>query len=318
MDWRKFVSNLVSSNRAVVLRDLLVFVLGLFGALATGPFLKLTEAQHAQLIYILFCVSLIIMLVWIILCAVHDALRTLAASDGEKHETMSLAAVPRRIRCKHREDIVRFNHDESADFLWDLTLQSEPGDSIARVLFPITFERAQDPSCPVVPISVTRLRVNGKEKVAKGAYKRRQTRFIEGHNELVMEDGLVEIPVDLGFGTEECSVQIEMKVYCAFPKCREREYVVVDIPYLTEHLTVKILCESKLCAKGVARDHGEEVLEASNIFMETFDIHETKIQHINVTLLDDQVIWRTAYPKLGYRYKVWFRIEGLADQPPQV
>jgi hypothetical protein len=82
----------------------------------------------------------------------------------------------------------------------------------------------------------------------------------------------------------------------------------VDIPYVTEHLEVHIRSEQQIGIHGLR----DQSVEAEAALMGDRDYQETRKRSSEYRDNEDptgrSLVWRTYMPKLGYRYKVSFRL----------
>jgi hypothetical protein len=101
---------------------------------------------------------------------------------------------------------------------------------------------------------------------------------------------------------------MEFTLLGAFANSAFGDYVIVDIPYLTEALEVEI--KSANTAKRVLlarKDEKGQTIDAYGEMMDMYDHHESQFQTDRAKQVNDMVIWESEDPKLGYRYWIWFR-----------
>jgi len=111
------------------------------------------------------------------------------------------------------------------------------------------------------------------------------------------ELGSIRVPTHL---ENKSKVEITMTVLLkgVFAEAKDGEFVVVDIPYLTEKFDLLITAE-----EGAIRVASNNFLDAyanNNSF--NTDADEVASQKRKCTPYNGKFIWKTTYPKLGYRY----------------
>lgn len=291
--------------------NLIVFLITMLGCLVS----VLNFADKADLVRFtmgLFWWGMGFLLVSIAVLAATE----LRLAHDQWRERRILEAVPRLVRFSDRIDSVTFNKDESVSYDLSLKIESNLDQAVSFLQFPITVDTPPSGDLAEPGIEIKRLTVDGIEKSTEGVYVKKQIRqYVDpADSKRPMEYGVAEVPVSLGRGETSCHVQISMLLpRGAFSNCRKSEYVIVDIPYITDRLRIEIRGENGLRIGAVPGRHGEEHVEATSEIMGTHDTDETMREKGNVTLLNDSMVWQTEFPKLGYRYLVWFRVAGLAE-----
>ena len=159
-------------------------------------------------------------------------------------------------------------------------------------------------------VQMIKLKVNGVEKPIDATISFRQLRLSispSGIDDCVSAYGLIEILVPLGYGHTSCSVELEFQANKAFPNMGKREYIYIDIPYVTESMVVEIIGSKMLEVCAAEGDHGDFV-EATSYIYQRIDHSETQEEKKNLIKWQNGIEWKTHYPKLGYRYLVWFQV----------
>jgi len=216
--------------------------------------------------------------------------------------------VPTYVRFKRREDLLVVEPNGNATLTWNFELVCDSHQHITELTFSIYAEvPAEKPPEPA--IMVERIEVNGQARETVGVYQlveKRKPMDRPPNEQKIIQFGLLRIPVDLERGHERCNVRVVTKHYCAYPRVFDVAPLFVDIPYLTEQLRVTVV------AKGYAvrRPPGKSPpVEAMSSLMHTEDSEEANRQSMLCTQQGSQLVWSTDSPKLGYHYKVFFRLE---------
>jgi hypothetical protein len=247
------------------------------------------------------------------------------ASEELKHEREALsraeranrlsAILPNFLLMTHREDHYVIGSQGSGLLRWKFHLEHPNAVGRRTLTLPIYAERRKEldatPSKSV--FTVKSLKVNSIPQPTVGAYEMKGLRSNGGKPQ--EEIGVVSVKLDLT-GTTHSEVEVELSFACSYPDLARDESVFVDVPYITEHLMVSVAAEEGRLAvvpltsvptiHAFAGEHGVE------------DTEETYRQDRSLHQVGAALRWNTEYPKLGHRYRVWFRLISKEESQPAI
>jgi hypothetical protein len=232
-----------------------------------------------------------------------------------KHK--SIESIPQFIRFIHRRDVVTIVDAETVVYNYSVTIETKRDEACTSLLLPIEFDLGftkkdkDDRDFYRNAVEMVYLEVDGRRKPTDATVRFRELRKVipdSAHDipKGVTIYGLLDIPVPLGIGYTRCKVQLEFIARKAFPKLFQREFIYIDIPYVTENMDIRIEGAKDLRVRGVEGENGE-IVEAKSHFLQRIDHAETLEEKKNLHEWQTGIVWRTQYPKIGYRYVVWFQ-----------
>jgi len=218
--------------------------------------------------------------------------------------------VPTLITFRRRSDTLVVERDGNGILTWDFELSSDPSVTVTELNFPFYLE-VPSKNAPPRPVIIDSVEVNGEFHEPQGVYEFVERRVPVSHGgttaAYLVEYGRLRVPVDLGQGREICRVRVRIKLYGVLLTHVPTNYLLVDIPYVTEQLVVTIMSPSSTVRKYLGR--GGVALEVSAGLMDTPDPTEIAIQNHQCRQAGPALIWETDSSKLGYRYKLYFQLQ---------
>jgi hypothetical protein len=239
-----------------------------------------------------------------------------AAIANLDERRLSAAVVPQFIRMTERIDTFTLLDDlKSIRLGWYFRIDTDLLSPLADIFFPINADIYQSEADYVgnksSVISVESVKVNGEEQGGTAAYS--PLRLSRSHPLASLaplgEHGILKVRVNLSQGRQVgLEITISMLIQDAFQKSLEKEFVIVDIPFLTESLEV-----------SVNAPRGYKVVRASPFTLQAtaremyeMDEEETTQQNKLLTVDKTSLVWRcgitTKPPKLGYRYLLYYKV----------
>ncbi len=191
------------------------------------------------------------------------------------------------------------------------------GNGIGTLNFPVIFDLKDPTAAPGSWIEVQSLTIDGKPNSTHGIYKAQEKRTVysgeggqtSGHTR---EYGIIQVPVNLNINNRYSEIHFRLLFKGVFDGSDHGDYVIVDIPYLTNSLVIRI--HSSQSGSYIGRAVGKQNVEANCEMMELEDLVEGNFQSQNVRESQAYIEWRTDRAKIGYRYSLWFR---SVKQPPK-
>lgn len=220
--------------------------------------------------------------------------------------------LPQLLRMRERRDRFVLSPHGNATIHWrfdlDASLVREP---IRELVFPVFAEVFGETEEPSSVVELRDLRVNGSRENCADIYRPLELREMlpKSPQKLrsMMEFGVLRVPV-LPLGEQKhCVIEIELYLKGAFPNLRTREFAIIDIPCITRDLEVVIEGSDGLRVRPSPLD--EDKVVATLGLAEIRSLEETSRQATRWIMQGDRLVWRAEYPKLGFRYKVFFRLE---------
>lgn len=228
---------------------------------------------------------------------------------GLASDAMLLNSVPRQLRFARRTDKIVIQPTGSGELYWHFELVAESQAHITNISLPVYVEVPRDRD-PWTSIEVVQVKVDGKEMNADSAFRRVERTFREQRPKEVTEHGVIAIGVPLGKGDVRCHVDVKAKLNEAFLKVSEGDSHSVDIPYVTDDLRVVVQSADPGYVPLPAW-HENRTIEPLSQTMEILDGEEAQRQHNDYgpDRQGSSLVWKPESTKLGYRYKLWFRLE---------
>lgn len=104
-------------------------------------------------------------------------------------------------------------------------------------------------------------------------------------------------------GKKEFDLEIHIKIKGLFKNFQSKEFIFVDIPYVTEKLEVEVKVP-----QGKNINIINPFFEASEECSQNNDSAEISRQMSKCDINSERIQWKTQFPKLGYHYKIQFRV----------
>jgi hypothetical protein len=258
-------------------------------------------------LYVLMVLLLALVATYVLGAYLSDLRRT--AQSLEAVEVLR-KAIPTLVTFKRREDTLVVHPNGDGVLTWEFELASNPDESISELTFPIYAEVSSE-NPPPAPITVLLIEVDGRPRGIADAYSLVEERIPKDRTDApseIIEYGLLRVPVDLERGRDSCHVRVQIKFASVFRHLFSRDPMFVDIPYLTERLTVSVNSTGYAVRRSPLAPDGNTVV-AMSAMMHTVDQAETSFQTSLSRQRGSALVWETDAPKLGYSYKFWFRLE---------
>lgn len=299
-------------NNSAIFRSLVinsvVFILTMLGNFVYASVSANTPEHFQMFAHILFWAG--VAFLFVLLCSgtileIGDTLRRFRRASREILETAK--TVPDVVRFVERSDHLTVDAEGNGRFRLDYLIESNVDDAIHQLSFPVTFDVNDTSVEPGDLLSVERIEVNNQQIACSGRYKpRRVCTVLAGPAPKVVEYGVLSVPVNLSVGVLSCRVSVELVMKKAFTQLANEETIIVDVPYVTENLTVSIATSRP---GGVCELlEGREPIDARSEMMELGDRNESTTRSNEIQAHGREILWKTKYPKLGYRYTLWFKV----------
>lgn len=285
------MKNNILKNLAV---NIIVVVISL---LATALSSKILDEKKVDFFcFLLICVLSEVVVVIYLFCAVTE----LKEQNKIKREQGYLQQVlPHLLFFSKRNDFFTVLPNGDGELLWSFHIIKEAEELLQFLYFPVSFERKKDDfNLERMYVKIIGSKLDGKNCLANYNIK-----SVSHEMELPVELGYIEIPVLLDIGKKEFDLDIHIKIEGLFKNFETKEFVYVDVPYVTESLEVKISVSS-----GYNINICNPFFEACEEGSQNSDSAEISRQMSKCDIISDRIQWRTLYPKLGYRYKIQFRV----------
>ncbi|GLY48813.1 hypothetical protein [Lentzea sp. NBRC 102530] len=283
------------------------FVSGAVSVLLTvaGTLVSLrNEATKEQLFGVLSGVmyatgaATFLVLLWIVSTTLLQRLELLRSlRDVDVH-------VSRQLRVRRRTDRLEVGPDGSAGYVVEFDVEADRDVAVAWLAFPI-FSAAKVDAPPWQSVHVRRLMIDGRDYDVLQSYIHRSRAFVEGalFKDLVMEEGVVRIPVSLEKGKSKRRVKLEIDLNESMPALFAEESHSIDISYITDEIDVHVTGKNGL--EIFPSPRAAHLVEASQNKGEHGDAQESILQS-STCRHRDGIHWRSKNTKLGYRYEIKF------------
>lgn len=286
----------------VILSNIIVLSMTIIGVLIANV-KGITQEHLLNICYILLgiCISILLLLHF------REVVKTWRK---EKFQAGIIESVSSFVIMKKRKDVFRIKDNNSASLFWHFDIETNFEEPVRELTFPIYAEKSEDDKGNSVEL--VSLRIDGNFESTHRCYRAQSLRQQYNGSNIVngpiMEFGLLHVPVNLKKGISSCSVEIQLDINDAFPNLYDKEYVIVDIPYITRELEVEIHGEGDLLIKK-PDSHDDHIIIAVPANTEQKDFLESNKQNNNWAIIGNKFIWETSYPKIGHRYSIYFRAE---------
>lgn len=239
-----------------------------------------------------------LVLLWIVSATLNQRIGLLRSlRDVEVH-------VSRHLRVRRRIDRLTIGSDGSSRYVVEHEVEAEHDVAVAWLAFPI-FSSAPVDAPPWQSVRVRRLMIDGRDYDVERSYLRRSRAFVEGalFQDLVMEEGVIRVPVSLEKGQTKRHIRMEIDFHKSMPALFTEESHSIDISYITDEIDVYVTGEQGLDVFPSPR--ATHLVEASQNRGEHGDAPESILQS-STCRHRDGIHWRSKNVKLGYRYEIRF------------
>jgi hypothetical protein len=239
---------------------------------------------------------------------IHKELNRITPTVVDSQQAL-VRAIPQLVAFKRREDHLLVKPNGDGILSWYFELRADPNESINELILPVYVEI---PSHETIrrAILVEAIEVDGAAQETRGALQlieRRQPMDRPPGEPEVVEYEHLSIPVNLERGRDSCRVYVRVRMLDTFPHAFTMEPLFIDIPYFTEQLQVRI--ESEQHSVRLPLSEGTEIVTAMSSLMRLPDTSEAELQSALCQEEGRALIWRTDSAKLGYQYKIFFKLE---------
>jgi|SRR5580692_5911504 hypothetical protein len=220
-----------------------------------------------------------------------------------------LKALPTSLIMTARRDEFTIFPDKSCQLDYHFTVDCDPQAAINALHFPIMSNINPDGSNDGRQVDVISVIVNRRPFLVKDVYEQRRKIFFLDLNDnaVPMRFGVVKAPINFEPGTRTYDVHIALRLIGTFDNIYDHEYVIVDVPYLTQSLEVAIRFDGGSIEQSQS---GKSAIEAYSEFVDLYDDAESLRQLKNLSYEGEhKILWKCTYPNLAYRYRIWFRCE---------
>lgn len=224
----------------------------------------------------------------------------------EEKELM-LEAIPCLFVFKKRIDEFTILENGDGKLKWTFELERRSEKPVFHVDFPIFCEKIKGDTSNEVSVNILEVYVDQIDCKEDAEYVPQQLNYPFGKKQeecRLAELGSVRVPVHLQEGKSKAKVTMTLYMKNIFNELREKEYIIVDIPYVTEKLELYIAAENSAVKMSPI-----SFLDAyANNNMYNTDPDEVAAQISKCTPYNSKFSWKTTYPKLGYRYQFKFSV----------
>lgn len=237
------------------------------------------------------------------------------ASRGLASDQILMESVPTLVRFRSRTDVFTIDPCGRVLLNWEFEVEKGSRQRWTTLEFPILAESKieGDPSHDegTVPVDLTSVLVDGEDMTNTAVLRFEERRSLIATNRN-LDYGRLSVPVRLEEGRSRAKLEIAV-VYDVLCKMNASiDFVIIDVPYVTDDLHVEVRHQDPTCSIAPPVRTSGEVDErpvlATSAVMGFTDSWETELESDNLVAESGHLIWRTHAPKLGYRYKLNFRV----------
>ncbi len=279
-------------------------VINILSVIVTIGVTVLSFTKLNQKVVSIICVTLLIFLLFIIIYIyISDAIKDykdLVNSDELKQEQLELLkAMPHLLAFSKRND--NFNVLKNGDGIlkWHFHIKKETKEKLQYLYFPIVFE-LDDVNEKNSNVQIIESKINGEYCQAEYVFK--SISLVDNGDPL--ETGYILVPTLLDIGKREFDLYLNIKIKKLFKRYDIKEFIIVDIPYITKEMKVTINVDDGYNLKPITN-----FLEVHESSANNFDAGEMHRQTSNCKINSESLVWEAEYPKLGYQYKISFQME---------
>ena len=224
-------------------------------------------------------------------------------------------ALPETFIFRDRKDSFVVTEEGDVYLTWRFEIERITNNSLSFISLPIICER-KDKNEQDTPVHIESFLVNGKKQSNHQYEVLSVERFDRFGKELErpLERGMIKIP--LFTASHKGGIEkVELKVFFKgmFINYTEKEFAVIDVPYITKNISVSIEHANNNKWDINVIDNFLDVREMNS---NTYDVGELAKQLNNCLIIHDInrlkgedidcLLWESDFPKLGYRYKLIF------------
>ena len=264
-----------------------------------------SESEFIQVMFIilLICLSLIVVAIYLYIAAVEFKENREQYKRTQKDLEL-FSVLPRLFVFKNRIDKFTVFDNGNAELEMDLKLEKETDNNIEFINLPVMCERKDNnTSMDFVSVTVKELCFNG-EKRNNATYELKSINCGR-ENDRALEQGCVHVPL---YSSARKGEIIRLKITLLFKdmfcEYRSNEFVIVDIPYITENMSLVVKPQSNNKRIEVTNNY----FNVHEMNGENTDVEEQAKQRKNCLPDSNSLKWKTKYPKLGYRYVFSFKL----------
>jgi hypothetical protein len=198
----------------------------------------------------------------------------------------------------------------NATLHWTFDIRNDDGEEMAELHLPIYAAVSPDID-PTEAVRVSELRVDTDRIRAPDEYvSTADVRSPVQEGTGTWTRGVLRVPVQFGPSQRQRRIQATVHFKGAFAPAATPSgcSFQVDIPYVTEQLEVYIRSDRQIGIYGLR----DRAVEAGSALMGDLDYQETRRRSAEYRDNEDPtgrtLVWRAYMPKLGYRYRVSFRL----------
>jgi hypothetical protein len=222
----------------------------------------------------------------------------------------TLDTVPSLVSFLQRSDTIWVTDTYDGIFEWVFLVEynSDADKGIHYLNFPVIADVAGKEGQAGDNVEVQSINVRGEPKSCYGVYTVKEIRTPHpfGGADVSQQYGIVKVPVELNSQLKQAAITLKIKYKSIFKKIATGDYVIVDIPYVTNDL--KVIIQAENSKRVVAESTGQEVIEAYCEMMAMRDYIEESHQLPRVSTRPKSIEWNTKNAKIGYRYRLHFRV----------
>jgi len=295
----------------VLMSNLFVFIITILGLVLSD--IKQIDVHILFYICIFVVAGLSLFLFVIYLSTSVNELKIISQDIRNNNKQLSsLSAISNYVIFESRTDIFEIGTDGNGELTWRFKIIRNTQQVVNEVNMPIFAEHLRGRTAQKKAVEIIEVLIDGEKPNPMDIYIPQFIRMpIHSNTKEVrsVELGNIRIPVNMTGSKTSVSVKIKMLLNGVFNEALKGEFALIDFPYLTEHFLLKLSSKSPDYIVIPFDDQtSKTVIEALRDNNENVDVDEMLIQAENWKYLDGQMIWETRYPKLGYNYRVKFRL----------
>ena len=339
---KELTSRYFSNFKFGVLATLIINIVTVSGSIFALYLTELDDIIKTVFIVLLFLYAIIAICIFIHLACIELKYYSDKYNDMVNNNELS-KALPETFTFRNRKDVFVVEKTGDAVLTWDFEIEKITNNNLSFISIPIVCEYVNEDQSEshneentlmeedntVVqnevhdkidnenknlmrhPIQIEDFRVNG---ISQTNYQ--YIHFSTDYNRVdrPIERGLIRIPLFTAStkgGIENVTLRIRFKDM--FHNFEKREFVIVDIPYITKRICVVIKHQDNTNYDINVIDNYFDVRE---MYSNTFDAGEVARQLNNCSIVhnesdnslsdNDYLLWESDFPKLGYRYTITF------------
>lgn len=282
--------NTILKNLAI---NLIVIIISLLATWLSYSTLDV-ELNKKLCFWLIIVLSEIVILIYMY-CAIEELKEQ---NNVKKEQELLLQVLPHLLFFLERKDLFTIMLNGDGELLWNFHIKKEVEGPIS-LYFPVSFERQEsDFDEKNEYVTIVNSLLNGKKWSAKYT-----TKSISHKEKYPFETGYIEVSLQ---SEKEFNLELRIRIKGLFKNFQTKEFIFVDVPYVTEKLEVAI---------GASDDYGLDVVnpffEASEGCSDNIDSPETISQVKDCYVTPTKIFWNCQYPKLGYHYRIQFRMNEL-------